>query len=52
MVGAQDLSAIPLFGSLADDTLAELAPLFESRDVSEGVELTGEGASGYSFFRH
>ena len=26
----------------------EIAPWFEARDVSEGVELVGEGASGYA----
>jgi CRP-like cAMP-binding protein len=50
MVSADRLAAVPLFASLDDADLNELTPLFEARSVSEGVELTGEGASGYSLF--
>jgi CRP-like cAMP-binding protein len=50
MVSVDQLAAVPLFASLDDADLNELAPLFEARSVSEGVELTGEGASGYSLF--
>jgi len=50
MVATQDLAAIPLFASLGKPALGELARSFELREVSEGVELAGEGASGYSFF--
>ncbi len=46
----EDLVAIPLFESLAALELEQLAPLFEAKDVSEGVQLVGEGASGYSLF--
>jgi CRP-like cAMP-binding protein len=44
------LTTVPLFASLSETELQQLAPLFEPRDVSEGVELAGEGASGYSFY--
>jgi len=47
---AQDLAGIPLFDSLEPDERATIAPWFELEDVSPGVNLTGEGASGYSFF--
>jgi CRP-like cAMP-binding protein len=50
MVNTDDLAAIPLFASLGEPALNELARSFEVRDVSEGVELAGEGAPGYSFF--
>ena len=47
---ADDLSGIPLFDTLEPDKRATIAPWFELEDVSPGVNLTGEGASGYSFF--
>lgn len=47
---ADDLAGIPLFDTLAPDARAAIAPWFEVQDVSAGVKLTGEGASGYSFF--
>jgi CRP-like cAMP-binding protein len=50
MVGAEELSAIPLFSTLTDSELQQLAPWFEVRSASSGVQLTGEGAHGYSFF--
>ena len=49
-VDAADLAAIPLFSSLSEGDLEELAVWFETRTASEGVQLTGEGATGYSFF--
>jgi CRP-like cAMP-binding protein len=45
-----DLGGIPLFGVLEPDERAAIAPWFELQDVSAGVNLTGEGASGYEFF--
>ncbi len=45
-----DLAALPLFGSLSEAELAEAATLFELRDVEAGVQLTGEGTTGNSFF--
>jgi voltage-gated potassium channel len=47
---ADDLAGIPLFDPLGPDERAAIAPWFELEDVSPGVNLTGEGASGYSFF--
>jgi CRP-like cAMP-binding protein len=46
----EDLVAVPLFESLDEPELQELASRFEAKDVSEGIQLIGEGAPGYSFF--
>jgi len=45
-----DLAGIPLFDTLEPDEQASIAPWFEIEYVSPGVNLCGEGASGYSFF--
>jgi CRP-like cAMP-binding protein len=50
MVDTEVLAAVPLFASLAESELSQIAPWFEERSVSAGVELVGQGASGYSFF--
>jgi CRP-like cAMP-binding protein len=50
MVETQVLAALPLFASLDENQLQEIAGWFEPRSVSSGVELVGQGASGYSFF--
>jgi CRP-like cAMP-binding protein len=50
MVDAEKLSNLPLFASLDGAALHQLAAWFEARSVSAGVELTGQGAPGYSFF--
>lgn len=47
---ANDLAGIPLFDTLEPDERAAIAPWFELEDVSPGMKLTGEGASGYSFY--
>jgi CPA1 family monovalent cation:H+ antiporter len=47
---AEELSAIPIFSSLSDADLVELANWFDVQAASEGVQLIGEGAAGYSFF--
>ncbi len=47
---AAELSGIPLFDSLSDSDLRELAGWFDVETAGEGIRLTGEGASGYSFF--
>jgi voltage-gated potassium channel len=47
---ADDLAGVPLFDTLEPEERAAMAPWFEVQDVSAGVKLTGEGASGYSFF--
>lgn len=46
---ADDLSHIPLFDSLDDAQLAELASWFDVRQAQEGTRLVGAGAPGYSF---
>ena len=50
MVSTADLASVPLFAELDEAQLVELAGWFEMRDVSAGTRLTGEGASGYSFY--
>jgi CRP-like cAMP-binding protein len=45
-----ELERIPLFGSLSESDLDGLAASFESRSVTPGTRLVGEGAAGYSFF--
>jgi signal-transduction protein with cAMP-binding, CBS, and nucleotidyltransferase domain len=46
----EDLANVPLFDSLGDDQLRELAKWFHVQNASEGVRLVGEGAPGYTFF--
>jgi CRP-like cAMP-binding protein len=50
MVDTQLLATLPLFASLDETQLQEIARWFEPRSVSADVELVGQGASGYSFF--
>lgn len=45
-----ELGAVPLFASLSEPELAEIACWFDAKDVGEGTRLVGEGASGYTFF--
>ena len=45
-----DLVSLPLFDSLSELELAEVAAWFEARDVRAGVQLVGEGTTGTSFF--
>ena len=45
-----DLALVPLFESLSESELAEVAAWFEVRDVRPGVRLVGEGTTGYSLF--
>jgi cAMP-dependent protein kinase regulator len=49
-VSAADLAGIPIFRGLDETQLSELASWFAVKEVSPGVRLVGEGASGYSFF--
>jgi CRP-like cAMP-binding protein len=49
-VATAELAAIPLFSSLTQPELEELATWFDAKSAAEGVTLIGEGASGYSFF--
>ena len=48
--GPFDLAAVPLFASLSDSELADVAGWFEVKEVGAGVQLAGEGTTGYSFF--
>jgi voltage-gated potassium channel len=50
VASADDLAGIALFETLEPDERVAIASWFELQDVSPGVTLTGEGASGYSFF--
>jgi CRP/FNR family transcriptional regulator, cyclic AMP receptor protein len=50
VVGAAELKTVPLFASLDEEELRELASWFDEQACSEGVCLTGDGASGYSFY--
>jgi CRP/FNR family cyclic AMP-dependent transcriptional regulator len=50
VVGADELKTVPLFASLNEGELRELASWFDVQACSEGVCLTGEGAGGYSFY--
>ena len=45
-----ELRALPLFASLDDEDLDQIARWFEVRGVESGRKVTLEGASGYSFF--
>ena len=47
---AADLAGIDLFEELDPAARAAIAPWFELQDVSAGVNVTGKGATGYSFF--
>jgi voltage-gated potassium channel len=47
---AEDLAGIPLFETLEPADRATIAAWFELESISPGVNLTGEGASGYSFY--
>jgi CRP-like cAMP-binding protein len=46
----EELASVPLFKSLNEVQLSELASWFDVRTASEGVRLCGEGAAGYTFF--
>lgn len=45
-----ELAAVPLFASLSEPELGEIASWFDAKDVGEATRLVGEGASGYTFF--
>ena len=50
MANVDDLANIPLFDSLSESDIEELAHWFDVRTVGEGANLTIEGAAGYSFY--
>lgn len=45
-----ELAALPLFRSLSEPELTEVAAWFEAREVGAGVKLVGEQTTGHSFF--
>jgi CRP-like cAMP-binding protein len=47
---ADELATVPLFDCLSEDERAEIGGWFELKRASKGAVLTGQGASGYSFF--
>ena len=50
MAVIDDLVTVPLFNSLAEPELDELAKWFHHQNAGEGKRLVGEGAPGYTFF--
>jgi CRP-like cAMP-binding protein len=50
VAGPGDLARIPLFASLSESELGELASGFSRKTAEAGSRLIGEGAPGYSFF--
>ena len=50
IAGPSDLASVPLFGSLSESERAEVASLFEVKEVGPGVRLVGEGTTGNAFF--
>jgi CRP-like cAMP-binding protein len=49
-LAAADLERIPLFASLSESELEELAESFEVKSIAAETQLMGEGTGGYSFF--
>jgi CRP-like cAMP-binding protein len=50
MAAVADLAGVPLFASLDEAQLQELAGWFHVHNTGEGRRLVGEGAPGYTFF--
>jgi CRP-like cAMP-binding protein len=50
MAAVADLAGVPLFASLDEAQLEELAGWFHVQNSGEGRRLVGEGAPGYTFF--
>jgi CRP-like cAMP-binding protein len=50
MADAAQLAGIPLFASLSETDLRQVAAWFDRQAAGPGVCLAGEGAAGYSFF--
>jgi CRP-like cAMP-binding protein len=46
----EELQALPLFADLSPQQVERVASWLEQRHVEEGVRLTAEEASGYTFF--
>jgi CRP-like cAMP-binding protein len=47
---ADDLAGLPLFDELDEKERTAIAHWFEVQEAGPGVHLTGEGASGYTFY--
>jgi CRP-like cAMP-binding protein len=47
---ADDLAGLSLFDELDEEERNAIAHWFEVQETGPGVSLTGEGASGYSFY--
>ena len=50
MAAVAELAGVPLFASLGNAQLQELAGWFHVQNAGEGRRLVGEGAPGYTFF--
>lgn len=50
MTTVEELQSVPLFKSLDEAQLSELARWFDVRTAGEGIRVCGEGATGYTFF--
>ncbi len=50
MASVDALAAVPLFSSLDEEQLVNVAKWFHLQNAHEGVRLVGEGAPGYTFF--
>lgn len=50
MAAVAELAGVPLFASLGNAQLQELAGWFHVQNAGEGRLLVGEGAPGYTFF--
>lgn len=50
MAAVAELAGVPLFASLDNAQLQELAGWFHAQNAGEGRRLVGEGAPGYTFF--
>jgi len=46
----RDLAFVPLFGSLTESELEDVAGLFDTRDIGPNTRLIGEGTTGMAFF--
>jgi len=47
---ASELATVPLFRTLSEDELGDVAELFDARTVGPNTRLIGEGTTGMVFF--
>jgi CRP-like cAMP-binding protein len=50
MAIVEEVAGVPLFNTLSDDQLKQVADWFHIQNVGQGLKLVGEGAPGYTFF--